>query len=296
MLEKPTLIGCDFTSRPTRQKPITVAVVRWLPLDLPTGRSRSVLKTNETLQLNEIHRFDNFIDFERFLSTDCAELKGPWVGGFDLPFGLPRELVQTLCWPLEWGACVQHYCTLERSQIREIFKDFCANRPSGSKFAHRETDYVANSSPSMKWVNPPVAYMLHAGIPVLIKANLTLPGIRRGNLKRIGLETYPGILAREIVGHQSYKSDDKQKQNSERLLPREKILKTLVKGDYSLGFKIKTSKAQANQLLEDASGDSLDALMCAVQAAWGAKQFEQGNALYGLPSAMDPLEGWILTC
>jgi hypothetical protein len=26
-----------------------------------------------------------------------------WVGGFDFPFSLPRELVEHLKWPLEWG-------------------------------------------------------------------------------------------------------------------------------------------------------------------------------------------------
>jgi len=302
LLEKPTLIGCDFTSRPTRQKPITVAVVQWVaPLLKSSAQPKRTArrpspKTGGTLQLSEIHSFNNLADFERVLSTDCAELKAPWVGGFDLPFGLPRELVETLGWPLQWRGCVQHYCALERSKIRELFKDFCADRPVGSKFAHRQTDYIANSSPSMKWVNPPVAYMLHAGVPVLLKANLTLPGIHKGNPQKIGLETYPGMLAREIAGHQSYKSDDKHKQNSERLVVREKILKTLNTGNYSLGFKVKMSKALSHQLLEDASGDSLDALICAVQAAWGVKQFIDGNALYGLPNAMDPLEGWILTC
>jgi hypothetical protein len=28
----------------------------------------------------------------------------------------------------------------------------------------------------MKWVNPPVAYMLHAGVPLLIDAGVHLPG------------------------------------------------------------------------------------------------------------------------
>ena len=43
-------------------------------------------------------------------------------------------------------------------------------RTIGGKFAHRATDGPAGSSPSMKWVNPPVAFMLHAGVPLLIDA------------------------------------------------------------------------------------------------------------------------------
>ena len=29
----------------------------------------------------------------------------------------------------------------------------------------------------MKWVNPPVAFMLHAGVPLLLEAGAMLPGL-----------------------------------------------------------------------------------------------------------------------
>ena len=48
----------------------------------------------------------------------------------------------------------------------------------------------------MKWVNPPVVLMLHAGAPRLLAANVTLPGLHRGDPSRIALEAYPGMLAR----------------------------------------------------------------------------------------------------
>ena len=31
------------------------------------------------------------------------------------------------------------------------------------------------------------------------------------------------------------------------------------------------------------------------QAAWAAHRHARGDALYGLPSDLDPLEGWIVT-
>jgi hypothetical protein len=31
-----------------------------------------------------------------------------------------------------------------------------------------------------------------------------------------------------------------------------------------------------------------------LQAAWADQQHRQGDGLYGLPAAMDPLEGWIV--
>jgi hypothetical protein len=48
-------------------------------------------------------------------------------------------------------------------------------------------------------------------------------------------------------------------------------------------------------LVDDASGDSLDAVLCLLQAAWGQQQFAMGDRLYGLPADLDPLEGWIVS-
>ena len=110
------------------------------------------------------------------------------------------------------------------------FRQFCAARPAGGKFAHRATDRPAGSSPSMKWVNPPVAYMLHAGAPRLLAAGVELPGLHPGDPNRIALEAYPGLLARSIIGRTSYKSDDRRKQNKERESGRAAILSALVSG------------------------------------------------------------------
>jgi hypothetical protein len=230
------------------------------------------------------------------------------VGGFDLPFGLPRELVEALQWPTEWLPCMQHYAALSRADIRATFKAFCDARPVGGKFAHRATDTPAGSSPSMKWVNPPVAYMLHAGVPLLIQAGVTLPGLHvpkavdhtrphmpaEAATARIALEAYPGLLARELIGNTSYKSDDKAKQTPERLIARKQLLQALEVGQTRLGLRLKLSHAQHDTLVDDASGDSLDAVLCMVQAAWAQTQYEAGDTRYGLP-ACDPLEGWIVT-
>ena len=223
---------------------------------------------------------------------------GHWVGGFDLPFGLPRELVETLGWPTDWLACMRHYAALSRPEIRERFAAFCAARPVGGKFAHRATDRPAGSSPSMKWVNPPVAYMLHAGIPLLLEAGVSLPGLCAGDAGRVALEAYPGLLARSVLGSRSYKSDDKAKQTPERLIARKDLLHTLEMGSAPLlqgsGLRLKLSHAQHDELVADASGDRLDAVLCLLQAAWALTQHQGGHARYGLPD-FDPLEGWIVT-
>jgi hypothetical protein len=268
------LLGCDFSSSPTRRKPIVLA---W-------GRCQGARVHLERLQLCE-----TLGDWGQVMAHD-----GDWVGGFDLPFGLPRGLVEQLNWPLTWRACMDHYASLDRAQIRATFKAFCDARPVGHKFAHRATDGPAGSSPSMKWVNPPVAFMLHAGVPVLRQAGVYFPGLHAGDPRRVALEAYPGLLARAVLGGRSYKSDDRAKQTPERLIARKDLIHAMEMGQ-ALDLRLVLSHAQRDALIEDASADSLDAVLCLMQAAWAAQRCAQGDALYGLPAQLDALEGWIVT-
>ena len=268
------LIGCDFSSSPSRRKPIVLAL----------GQARQ-----GRVRLEALQTFDTLTAFGDWLAQE-----GDWVGGFDLPFGLPRELVQTLGWPTGWAACMDHYAALSRADIRDQFAAFCKARPVGGKFAHRATDGPAGSSPSMKWVNPPVAFMLHAGVPLLRRAGVHLPGLCEGDPRRVALEAYPGLLARELLGGTSYKSDDKARQTPERLLARRTLLGALERGETRLGLRLVASDALLGRLADDASGDALDATLCLVQAAWAAQQHASGHPQYGLPDC-DPLEGWIVT-
>jgi len=275
LFESNTILGCDFTSSPSSKKPIVVAWAEWLSPSL--------------LQLKQLQFFKTFDDWVLALNHAPS-----WLGGFDLPFGLPRPLVEQLGWPLTYAPCMAHYCAMSRQEIRECFKQFCDARPVGAKFAHRQTDVPAQSSPSMKWVNPPVAYMMHAGVPLLLNAGVTLVGLLAQDPLRNALEAYPGLLAKEVLGSRSYKSDDKAKQTPERLIARKDLLHALELGQTRWALRLKLSHAQREALIDDASGDSLDAVICAYQAAWALTQNRQGHPLFGLPLDMDPLEGWII--
>ncbi len=264
------LAGIDFTSRPTRRKPITVALGR---------------VSNGTVRLE---RIDTHADFDSF--AHWLETPGPWLGVFDLPFGLPRELVLALGWPTEWPLLMRHYAALSRAQIRDTFAAFCDARPAGAKFAHRATDGPACSSPSMKWVNPPVAFMLHAGVPLLMRSGVHLPGLHDGDPARVALEGYPGLLAREVLGLRSYKSDAVSRQTPERLIARIDLVDALDLGRSRLNLRLRLSPAQRDAVLADASGDRLDAVLCLVQAGWAA--LKPG---FGLPTDIDRIEGWIVT-
>lgn len=237
--------------------------------------------------LQHIETLPTLAQFARWLAQPTE-----WIGGFDFPFGLPRELVEHLGWPTDWRACMRHYAGLTRGEIRETFAAYCAARPAGSKFAHRRFDKLAGSSPSMKWVNPPVAYMLHAAVPLLLEACVSIPGLHAGDPRRVALEAYPGLLARELLGRRSYKSDEKAKHTAERLIARKDLVTALEQGRSRLGLRLKLTHAQHDALVQDGSGDSLDAVLCLMQAAWAARH---GAPLYGLPKDLDPLEGWILS-
>jgi hypothetical protein len=122
-----------------------------------------------------------------------------------------------------------------------------------------------------------------------------LPGLHAGDPRRVALEAYPGLLARELIGNRSYKSDDRARQTPDRLIARKDVLHALEQGATRLGLRLKLSSAQHDALVDDASGDRLDAVLCMVQAAWAACRHAEGDPLYGLPADLDPLEGWIVT-
>lgn len=260
------IVGVDFTSAPRRNKPITVA--------------HGVAEGN-LLHVGRVACYSDWSAYEEWLAQP-----GPWIGAFDFPFGLSRELVEHLGWPQHWEPLVTHCAALTRAELRSTFKAFCDARPVGNKFAHRVTDGPAGSSPSMKWVNPPVAYMFHEGTRRLLHAGVTVFGLHRGDPLRVALEGYPGLVARAVT-RASYKSDERAKQTPERRAAREKIVRALEEGSHPLGITLQADSALRQQLIDDGTADWLDAVLCAVVAAWAAQRPH-----YGLPAELDQVEGW----
>ncbi len=263
--------GVDFSSAPSSKKPITIA----------TGvLSESVYLLEQVVAVPSWDMFDDFLSHP-----------GPWLAAFDMPFSLPRPLIEHYGWPTQYSEFVAWYGAQARPWLREKFKAFCDARPAGSKYVYRQADRPAGSSPAMRWTNPPVAWMLHAGTPRLLKAGVHIPGMFDGidasAEQRVALEAYPGFTARQVT-RDSYKSDEPSKQTSERRLAREKILKSLLAARAGLSIRLKLSHPWRDQLLEDGSGDLMDAAICALQAAHASLLPD-----YGLPKDMDPLEGWI---
>ena len=272
----PEIWGVDFTSRPTLKKSITLA------------RGRLI---GGTLQLSAVQRLPSFAAFEASLREP-----GPWVAAFDFPFGLPREFATEIGWLKDngsstWASMTHKLTTLNREALTTHCRAYCDARPAGAKLAHRVIDRFAGSSSSMKWVNPPVAYMLQEGAPRLLAAGVHIPGQHSGDENRIALEAYPGYLARSIT-RASYKNDQPAKQTRALANARRAMIASLASGDYSLAIPMAAPKALLRTLQIDASGDTLDAVLCALQAAWSWQRRDQR---FGLPHDMDPIEGWIAT-
>ena len=255
------LAGVDFTSRPTTRKPLTVAIGERSPRGVTLRR----LETHASCE-----------GWAQWLRT-----QGPWLGVFDLPFGLPRALVLELGWPAQWLPLMRHFTSLSREEVRQRLAAFCAARPAGAKLAHRATDRQAKASSSMQWVNPPVALMLHAGMPYLLDAGLHLPGLCHGDPTRIALEGYPALAARAVSGARSYKSDTAAKQTTQRHEARTALV------DGLRGLELSPEHRAA--LINDATGDLLDATLCLLQAGWASERAD-----WGMPPNVDPLEGWIV--
>jgi hypothetical protein len=264
------IYGVDFTCAPRRAKPITVAVGRLM---------------KRALHLEAIESLGSFQAFEAMLARP-----GPWVGGFDFPFSLPRELVRDLRWPAQWPELVAHCAALSRLQLREVLDTYRATRPVGRKYAHRATDLPAGSSSPMKLVNPPVALMFHEGAPRLLAAAVHIPALLEGDRGRVALEAYPGLLVRKQLGiRDSYKSDTKAEHTPARRAARRRVVDALKKGK-PLGVRLALKPKLERAMVAEGSADLLDAAICAVQAAWASTRAD-----YGLPAHAPAEEGWIVS-
>jgi hypothetical protein len=265
------ILGVDFTSAPRAAKPIVVARGR-----LDAGAFR----------LEALERLDGWPAFEQLLASP-----GPWIGGFDFPFGLPREAVHDLGWPEEWEALVAHCAALGRAGLRAAFDAYRATRPVGDKYPHRATDLPAASHSPIKLVNPPVALMFLEGARRLAAAGVHVPGLRTGDGARVAVEAYPGLAARAIT-RVSYKSDEARRQTPARRAARAAIVRRLRRDGGPLGVRLDGERAPLAALVDDPSGDALDAVLAALQAAWCWRRRARN---FGLPRRIDPLEGWIAT-
>ena len=265
------LLGIDFTSAPTRRKPVVVA--------------RGQLQAG-VLRLARIDALPAWAEFEALLREP-----GPWLGAFDFPFGLPRAFVASLALgtTLDAVSAEVHRRCANRMALRELIDRWGNGQPAGQRLLHRATDGamsgVTSTSPlQTRYV--PVGFMYFEGVARLVDANVAIPQMRAGCGERVAVEAYPGLLAHALIGRRSYKNRDEP----DRLIARKEIIDALEQGRPWAGLRLRLSHAQRDAVVADASGDRLDAVLCLMQAAWASTR--EG---YGLPAKVDPVEGWIVS-
>jgi hypothetical protein len=131
--------------------------------------------------------------------------------------------------------------------------------------------------------------MFHEGARRLAAAGVHVPALADGDPSRVALEAYPGLLVRKQLGlRASYKSDTRSEHTAERKAVRRSVLRALLAGK-PLGIRLETGKSIQKAMVDDGSADTLDAVICAVQAAWAAKRPGYGSV------QATGAEGWIVS-
>lgn len=299
------LLGVDFSCAPSSRKPIVAA---W-------GRRHGAVVKLETLEL-----ITTLAGFEALISSTHPRSAQGWVGGFDFPFGLPRVFVDAL--RADSGLPLADATDLishlrERCPDRQAFQRLIdawgqqwgpGTRPATLPHRHCDTAMAGVSSTSpLQTRYVPVGKMYFEGLWRLVQAGADLPGLLQEqpappvsphdqDPARVAFEAYPGFLAYEILGRQSYKSDAREQTDAaRRLVQRLSLIDALEQGRTRLGLRLKLTPAQRDHLASDPQGDRVDAVLCLLQAGWADVQRAQGDARAGQPQAMDPVEGWILS-
>jgi hypothetical protein len=166
------LIGADWTSAPSRRRPIWIA----------RGERRGARLT--VISFTPAHGWDQV----------QSGLAGEWLGGFDFPFALPAEV------PFD------AFGFPTRAEFRSAVKAWIAARPPGSpRYLRRRIDNLSAGQSPLNVVRPPVGLMYYEGV-----RRFEEWGIRRWPMqdpgRRTAIETYPKLVAQRIAS--GYKRSD----------------------------------------------------------------------------------------
>jgi len=284
------IYGLDFTSAPSSRSSKAKSLKR-LILAVCTLEN-GLLQVEKLELLNGTSRGD-FSEFEAWLCTE-----GEWIAGLDFPFGQPAQLIDDLNWPKKWADYVGCVKKLGKNGLEEVLGKYKEKKPKGQKELRRETDCEAGAVSPMKLYGIPVGKMFFQGATRLLHSELSIHPVRMVNSeKRHVFEVYPKLVARSCIGSKPYKSDNPGTNSASMTQQRQKIVNAICaidgnKGDFlsTYSIKIQMSPELKSECVNDQSGDYLDSVLCAIQAAWSYTMRESN---YGIPMDASTIEGWI---
>jgi hypothetical protein len=262
------VFGVDFTSAPERRKSICVATCQ---LD------------GERLIFERLDRLPSLAAFEVAL-----QVQGPWIAGFDFPFTQSRAFLRNIGWPEDWTAYADLIGRMDRQAFRAALEAYKADRAPGDREHAREFERGSGAVSPQKLYGVPVALMQFEGTPRLLAAGVHVPGLCEGDPSRIAVEAYPGVAARALIGRRPYKNDQRSKQTADQAEARAELLRHLTgeAGRTRFGLAVEAPA----RLALDPGADPLDALLCAVQAAWALRLMEREPERL---ARLDLTGGWI---
>jgi len=290
--------GVDFTSAPGRDKPLVCADAR-----LEGG----------VLAVDALSVFADSVP-EQAYARLAAHLRasGESVTGFDFPFSQSRKLFTKapplfpdMPWPAAWEPFARRVAALSREDFVALFEAYKAPRGQGDKQHKRIADELARAQSPQTLYYTPVGRMYREGIRLFLDNGFNIVPVRPTASPVTAVEAYPGLFVREMAGTAAYKAEHADRKKAQpdlaraRAQARMRILDALT-GEACrrrYGLTVRLDAGVRGPCLDDDSGDSLDSVLCALQAAWAWTRRGQGWGLPG-PDAVAPpvlaFEGWIM--
>lgn len=260
------LAGADYTSAPSKRKPITVCHAE---LD------------ESDLRIVRLEDCRSHTDFEEVL-------RGLSLVGIDAPLGQPLPFLKFIYPEAETRADV---VARLRKETMASWVEKCRSYRGrdGERELFRACDSAATACSPMKCFFIPVGRMFLRAVQSLENTGFVLAGLQDGEKK--ALEIYPTLAVENLTGHRSYKTDDPKKDTEARLEVRRQVVNALrsTKPLPKYGLKVKISEDILAGLADDPKADRLDAILAVIQTAWAATQPN-----FGVPPSVDPREGTIV--
>ncbi len=141
----------------------------------------------------------------------------------------------------------------------------------------------------------PVGKMFFEGTPRLLASGVSIEPCHPRADPRVVVEGYPALVARRWLEKRAYKSDDRKKQTDALTLARRDLITAIRSPELTLAYNLQLSLSDelASQLIEEPMADRLDAILCAIQAAWAYQMHEHPHGYrYDIPPN-SANEGWI---